>query len=170
MSKPELTVERLRELLKYDIETGIFTWRVNRPGHVKAGDVAGANRYDGYTQIRVDGRVYYAHRLAWFYVYETWPTYEIDHINGVTSDARLCNLREATRAQNQHNQGARARNKSGYKGVSWHKGTRKWQAQIRLDGRTKPLGVYDTPELAHAVYCEAARKHHGDFARTSSHH
>lgn len=88
MAAAILTHARLRELLDYNAETGVFTWRVSRQGHCKAGSAAGARRHDGYIRICVDQRRVWGHRLAWFYVHGEWPSQQIDHINGNPSDNR----------------------------------------------------------------------------------
>lgn len=88
-----------------------------------------------------------------------------DHINGDKLDNRRANLRISTYSQNQHNQGRRNDNKSGYKGVYWHSRRMKWIAQIGLNGHIKRIGQFDTPELAYAAYCQVAAELHGKFAR-----
>lgn len=89
---------------------------------------------------------------------------QVDHINGDSSDNRLENLRLATNTQNARNRGKSKHNTSGYKGVFWHKATNKWTAQIGVDRKRIYLGIFDTPELAHRAYCEAAKVYHGEFA------
>ena len=88
------------------------------------------------------------------------------HISSDRSDNREANLREADRSQNMRNRGATKRNSTGLKGVCWDAGKRKWLAQIKVDGRNKHLGRYDTPEEAHAAYIQAAMREHGEFARS----
>ncbi len=154
-----LTQSRLKELLRYDPDTGVFTWAVRRHG-VRIGDVAGGVDFYGYLCIKIDGRLYKAHRLAWLYVYGKWPADQMDHINGVCDDNRLRNLREATHAQNEQNRALNANNVSGYPGVSWHKRDRKWQSQIGFEGRGKHLGYFDDPESAYAAYLSAKAKLH----------
>lgn len=162
MSK--LTQSRLREVLNYDPETGVFTWAIQRGNRCPLGGEAGGAATDGYIYIRVDGKLYCAHRLAWLYVNGEWPVGEIDHKNRDRGDNRLCNLREATRTQNQANVGKRSDNTSGFKGVSFHKRKGRWQAQGRVHGRTKFFGYHATPEAASAAYVAATRAIHGDFA------
>lgn len=93
---------------------------------------------------------------------------QVDHINGNPLDNRLCNLRIAKRAENMWNMGRNSKNTSGYKGVSWMATNNKWQVKIRVNGERKWLGLFDTAEEGYAVYCEAARKYHGDFVNVGS--
>lgn len=155
-----LTSERLRELLDYDPETGVFTWRVNASSRAQVGSVAGSPKAKGYRGIRVEGRSYYEHRLAWLHIHGEWPASHMDHINGVRDDNRLVNLREATATENQQNRIADKRNTSGVLGVSWCSRDGKWLAQIRLDGKRKYLGRFDTVEEAGAAYAEAKKQLH----------
>lgn len=156
-----LTAWRLRELLHYDPLTGVFTWvkDAGRWGRIKAGSVAGHQNSRGYMQIRVDERMYKAHRLAWLYMTGKWPEHQIDHISGVRHENAWCNLREATNSQNQQNvRKARSDNKCGLLGVSRDRD--RWKAQIKIDGSNKSLGTFDTPEQAHAAYLEAKARMH----------
>jgi hypothetical protein len=154
-----ITQERLKELLKYDIETGKFTWLV-RSTRADVGQEAGVIMGEGYRTISVDGQKKLAHRLAWLYVHGTWPKGQIDHINGVRSDNRLANLRDVTSSQNLHNvQQPRSTNKTGYRGISIWKG-RKFLARITVKNRIIHLGIFDTAEAAYAAR-QAAEKKHG---------
>jgi hypothetical protein len=153
-----LTAARLREVLSYDPDTGIFTWRVSR-GTAKAGSVAGSPDKDGYVILGLYGRLYKAHRLALFHAYGSMPDTHIDHRNGVPGDNRLSNLRPATRSGNCQNQRcAHSNNVSGLLGVS-QDGNR-WRAQIQVDGVNRYLGLFNTPELAHAAYLAAKALYH----------
>lgn len=165
MSKP--TAERVRELLHYDPLSGLFTRLVSR-ANAHVGDVAGTDSGRGYLRIRVDGKKYVAHRLAWFYMTGEWPAEQIDHINGCPSDNRWSNLREATRHQNSINTRKRQDNTSGFKGVHWHKSGKKWQAYIKLNGKKYHLGYFDTPEAASAMYEGAAAILFGNFKRATT--
>jgi hypothetical protein len=158
--------ERLKQLLDYDPETGIFKWRVRRQ-RIFIGRVAGNRAIKGYLFLAFDGKTYQCHRLAWFYVYGEWPKYQIDHINGIRDDNRIANLRLATPSQNLQNRPAPSSNTSGFKGVAWHKGARKWQAYISLNSKRMYLGLFSTKEDAYSAYCTAAIKHHGEFANTN---
>ena len=95
-----------------------------------------------------------------------WPAAEIDHVNSDGFDNRWSNLREATRAQNTRNTRAHHNNRSGMKGVYFEKRIGRWYARIMVDRKQHNLGSYDTAELAHRAYCEAAERLHGAFART----
>ncbi len=163
MAKADLTAERLRELLHYDPDTGVFTW-INSSkirGHcVKAGSVAGTKFGHKYVRIGFSGVRYYAHRLAWLYVYGFFPNEVIDHINGDGHDNRISNLRAATRAQNQQNMKIHKDNSSGFLGVSFHKNRGKWAARICIGSKPKHLGMFSTAEAAHKAYLLAKSEVH----------
>lgn len=152
------TQSRLQELFDYDPSVGVFIRRKSL-SNVKAGDVAGTLK-DEYVQINVDGTIYKAHRLAWMYVYGVEPKSGIDHINGIRADNRLCNLREATQSQNGENKIRHKNNKSGYRGVSWHKASKKWKASIFKAGKTFYLGIFPTAKEAFDEYCRAKKRIH----------
>jgi hypothetical protein len=157
--------ETLKELLSYEPETGIFRWKSSR-GRVKAGDVAGCSKNScGYVQIKVKGLSCKAHRLAWLFVYGDIPKEEIDHINGIRADNRICNLRLATRAQNQRNRGITKRSSSGLKGAYWYPRLNCWVAKIRVNGRLLHLGYWPSKYSAHNAYKFAVPLLHKEFAR-----
>lgn len=159
-----LTAQRLREALDYDRNTGVFTWRIRPSQNTKPRAVAGGVCSTGAIQIRVDGRKWHAHRLAWLHVHGSLPQGDIDHINLNRSDNRIANLREATRSQNCCNVGLRKDNRTGMKGVSKRRG--QWSARITKDYRTTFLGSFDSCAAAAAAYAVAAAALHRDFART----
>lgn len=173
----ELTQERLRAVLNYDPDSGLFRWRVSRGRSAKTGQVAN-HLADGYIRITIDGSRYLAHRLAWFVVFGAWPIELLDHKNGDRSDNRLCNLRLATRTENSRNASLSASNRCGFKGVH-HRPTVTYRdgrtapraspfcAVIRFDGRQRTLGYFKTPEDAHAAYVAAAQRHFGEFSRSA---
>lgn len=161
----ELTAERLREKLDYDPNAGIFRWRSSGNSRVGSGSVAGTPHSMGYVQITIDKKHYFAHRLAWLYVYGEWPPGQLDHRDAIRSHNRIENLRPATQSQNLANQRRRAYSRSGFKGVSWHDATNKWRAMIRKDGRIISLGLYATPAEAHQAYISKAIELFGNFAR-----
>lgn len=115
-----LTQQRLKELLVYNPETGVFRRLVARP-NAPAGSVAGSALPTGHLRISVDGQRYFAHRLAWFYVYGCWPNGDLDHRDRRPNHNAIDNLREATTSQNQANVGLRKDNMSGYRGVCYDK-------------------------------------------------
>ena len=159
-----ITQAELKSILSYDPETGEFTWLVS---HKMAGKKAGTPTDSGYVQIGINGKVYIAHRLAWFYVYGEFPTNEIDHINGVRNDNRIENLRESSSSQNKCNTGISRVNTSGFKGVSWHAISGKWQVHIGVGKKKKYLGLFPTAELASGAYNAKAVELHGEFYRNT---
>lgn len=155
-----LTQQRLKDLLHYCEETGCFTRRVTK----RSGSVAGGLDDKGYIRIRVDGKRYRSHRLAWMYTHGYWPASELDHINGDRSDNRIANLREASRSENMRNQRVRSDNTSGHKGVYWSAHKSRWVAQIADNGKLIHLGYFTDIDGAIAVYVAAAHRLHGAFA------
>jgi hypothetical protein len=157
----ELTIARLKELLHYDPETGVFTRKKAVSGN-SVGQVVGHTRPDGYVSIRIDYRPYLAHRLAWLYMTGGWPAANIDHQNRTPSDNRWTNLRPANQSQNISNTKFRSNNTSGFKGVS--RSGKKWAACVKKDYKTHHLGLFDDPAAAHNAYIAAAKALHGEFA------
>ena len=152
-----LTQSRLKELLVYHADTGVFTWRFGRP-KAKAGSVAGSVTWKGYWLIGVDGRRYRAHHLAWLYEHGYLPSYQIDHINHNKLDNRIKNLREVTNCQNHKNMGIPSNNKTGYRGVSFAKDREKYTARIK-DGKSyRNLGYFECAAAAAIAYAKAKIK------------
>jgi len=146
------------EALEYDKETGEFWWNEKATPKMR-GKKAGNQLKRGHIQIKVGGDVYYAHRLAWFFVYGELPTKLIDHIDCNPANNRISNLREATDSINQQNKiNARKDNKSGFLGVSQRSDG--YQACIRANGKKKYLGLFRTAELAHQAYLTAKKQFH----------
>lgn len=163
-----ITQARLKQLLRYDPKTGEFFWLVSwgRGGRINGGLCYGKRAGSLGKQcwdIRLDDRLYRAHRLAWLYVYGKFPKGEIDHKDGNPLNNRITNLRKATRVQNSGNSKVHKDNKNGIKGVTKNKFS--WIAQIGKDYTTIYLGSFKTSKAAHAVYCKAAKKLHGKYAR-----
>lgn len=166
--KMPLTVERIRQLIEYRPETGLFYWLVNRNSHggkAKAGAIAGTPS-DGYVQIGIDGRHYKAQRLAWLLMTGSFPPKGkvIDHINRDRADNRWANLRLADRTQNCINSGPNPRNTSGVRGVSWSRAKRAWDARISFRGKTILLGTHELIESAIHARKLAEQRYFGEFA------
>jgi hypothetical protein len=161
-----LTQERLKQCLSYDPETGEFR-ALMTVGARQAGSVAGSKHPKGYIAITVDGHRQLAHRLAWLYVYGVFPQGDTDHIDGVKTNNRIANLREATRSQNMANLGALKSSKSGIRGVRFYARTGRWVSCIKANGKSVHLGYFATAEGAAQAYREAAIRLHGEFARAS---
>lgn len=174
-----ITPEMLREVLGYNPNTGTLHWK-NRPISMFGNDRlcnswnsrhAGKEAFTtsqthGYLKSSVMDIELLAHRVAWAIYHGVWPVNDIDHRNGNKRDNRINNLREANKTENLQNRGKQSNNTSGYKCVSFDKRRNSWFSYINADGKRKYLGCYPTPEEAHAAYCEAAKKYHGEFART----
>jgi hypothetical protein len=168
--KAPVSLERLKELLHYDPETGAWTRRVavGRHGRYRAGSPAGTiNPKLGYVVICIDYQHYYGHRLAWLYMTGEWPSDEVDHKNLVRHDLRWENLREATETQNRRNRSVTRRELP--RGVhcmpSDRNLRRPFYAKITVDHLQIHLGYFSSPEEAHSAYAVAAQKHFGEFSR-----
>lgn len=162
MADANLTPELLRQLLDYDPETGVFTNRVKRgKSRSYPGEVAGHLHKFGYRVTTIRYVRYPEHRLAWLYVHGTWPTGEIDHINGNRADNRIANLRDVTPQINQENRRiAHQGSRTGLLGVYPSSKGDKWISRIRVQGKVNHLGTFDCPDAAHAAYIEAKRRLH----------
>ena len=155
-----LTVERLREMLDYDPESGVFVWKVSTSNRAPVGSSAGTDHGNGYRVIAIDHCTHYAHHLAWLFIYGEYPNQEMDHIDGNRSNNKISNLRHGTHAQNMQNLSLRATNKSGMTGVSWLKNYGKWEAYITVNYKKINLGYYDDLQEAGAAYLNAKQDLH----------
>ncbi len=155
--------EEIREYLAYNADTGVFVWDVHVGTRIKPGDVAGNVQADGYYRVGFKGKLYYGHRLAWFFVYGQEPTTELDHINGNRADNRISNLRLATRAENTHNTPVRTDSGTGVKGVHKRKGTNSFRAHCRVNGVTHWLGSFKTLEAAAEAVRTFRENEHKEF-------
>ena len=160
-----ITQQELKSLLCYSHETGVFTWRIAKSRKIKAGDIAGNTHIRGHIDIRINRKLYKAHRLAWLYVYGGFPEKMLDHINGNPADNRIENLREVTDAENLKNVKRHSDNRSGYKGVYYRKERNTYRASIFSNGKKKMLGSFKDPAEAHDAYKKAALELHGEYAR-----
>jgi hypothetical protein len=161
--KTEITQEEVKAVLHYNPDTGVFTYK-HGP---RIGCAAGTKNVCRYLVININKNVYLLHRLAWLCMNGVYPPkgMVIDHKNGKRNDNRWCNLRLATRRQNQQNRiGA---NKSGYKGVDVVAATGKFTASIKYCGKRIYLGTFQTKEEAAAAYDAKANELFGEYARES---
>lgn len=159
MAERILSADRLKQLFHYDSDAGIFT-RIVPTLRSKAGETAGTKNKLGYLVLRVDGRLYACHRLAWLYANGQWPEGVIDHVNGSRSDNRIDNLRDVSRRTNQQNmRSAFSSSKTGLLGASYCKEVGRYVSRIRAPGgKYLVIGYFDSPELAHESYVEAKRR------------
>ncbi|WP_272516333.1 MULTISPECIES: HNH endonuclease signature motif containing protein [unclassified Providencia] len=155
-----ITQSELKSLLMYDPITGVFKKKFKN-GNIRS---VGWDCGNGYFRVKVKDRIYLAHRLAWLYVYGSYPSLEIDHINRNPSDNRISNLRLASSSENKRNTARNSANTSGFKGVSFHKRRNLWQATIRCNGKQIHLGYFNNPEDAYSAYCDKANFVFGEFA------
>lgn len=160
--KGAISVEYLKTILSYEPDTGIFRSLINRGARARAGNITGSLNAGGYVVIKIDRVQYLAHKLAVLYMTGKWPTHEVDHENTKTSDNRWVNLRQATHSQNTKNRSMNVNNSTAFKGVS-KRGNRS-RSKINCNGKQINLGMFDTPEEAHAAYTFASGFYHGEFA------
>lgn len=159
MSK--LTQDEIKSL--FDYKNGKLVWKIKPNRNIRIGDAAGSIDSHGYLQTKHNGIVYLNHRLIWLMHYG-WLPKLIDHVNGNKTDNRIENLRQATPQQNQHNAKRRVDNKSGVKGVIWRKDSRKWRADIQVNGKRRSLGCFDSIENAKEFIMLTREMLHENFA------
>lgn len=152
----------LRTLFSYNADTGEFV-RLYVPARGAKDKPTGSIANNGYLQLKIKGKVYSQHRLAWLYVYGTWPSQNIDHINGNRTDNRISNLRDVSQAVNVKNRRtAKRTNSTGVLGVTRSRRTGRFEACIRFDGRTIRIGSFLTAEDAGDAYMAAKRQYHAE--------
>ena len=155
-----MTQDELKKILNYEPDTGEFHWKIKPSKRFPAGMKAGT-LVNGYIRIHTKGRLYGAHRLAWLYVYGVEPQYQIDHINGNSSDNRISNLRQATALENMQNIRKPQKNNShGTLGVTYDPVKDRWRARITINGKRKYLGRFKSKEQAYEAFLQAKRAHH----------
>lgn len=149
--------EEISSILKYCPVTGIFVWIGGGAKNNRIGKIAGRIDRTGYVRIQIHGVDYPAHRLAWFMFYGTEPIGMIDHINGQRADNRICNLRLSNCRANGKN---RAEHRDGkLPGTSRERRCiSKWRARIKVDGKTRYLGLFDSEQEAHLAYLAVERR------------
>jgi len=152
--------EILQSALNYDEQTGIFTWKKIEAG-IKIGSIAGSiHKKQGYVRIRVNAVTYVAHRIAWVYVHGFINNQmQIDHINGIRSDNRICNLRLVDCKENAKNQRKNKRNKNAFGGVFFNKQKKKYVSRIKVNGKSIFLGYFNLIDDAIAARKEANKKY-----------
>lgn len=159
-----ITLQRLKELVSYDPETGIFTRKESSTNRVKTGSEVGwLDVSTGYVRIMLDRKTYRAHRLAWYYMTGDDVQF-IDHINRDRSDNRFSNLRPCTKSENGMNRCSQRNSTSGHVGVSFDKETGKWVAYIYAGNRQIKLGRFSEKEEAVRARLDAELSQHGKFA------
>lgn len=159
-----ITQDRLKQLLHYNPDTGIFTRLIATSNNTKVGDIVGSKHHTGYLYAMIDYKTYSIHHLAWLYVYGEFPKLEIDHINGIKNDNKISNLRDVDKTTNMQNEvRARINSSSGLLGVRWRNDRNKWIASIRVNGKVKRLGSFDNKIEAYECYLEAKRLYHQGF-------
>lgn len=164
---PKITAQELRAKWNYDPSTGLFTAKTGGHG-LRAGDAIGCPHASGYLVTKTNGRQYSLHRLAWLYMHGEWPPGDLDHRDKDKTNNRIGNLRPCNDSQNQANRGLMATNKSGRSGVCWVERSKKWQAGIKVDGKSRHLGWFDDLEDAARAYAAAKIEAHGEFAPAHS--
>lgn len=167
-NRRDFTREEVLALLDYDAETGMFRWKIEANSHggkIFPGDEAGTIK-DGYLQIKIFGRVYRSHHLAWLIMTGHWPptAIDIDHKDRNRAHNAWANLRLATRSQNNMNAPISKANTSGVKGVSWKKDVQKWHARIGYNNRKILLGDFINKDDAIAARLAAEKQYFGKFS------
>lgn len=172
-----IEVEKLRELLRYEPETGVFFWlprseatcgtkhETDRWNTRYSGKEPFPEDFKGYRRIQIFRKRYLAHRVAWAIYTGKWPAEQIDHINGDRSDNRIANLREASRAENNRNKSSSAGSTSQYVGVSWCNKNLKWKVGIWHTGKQHHIGYFQSEVDAASAYDREAQVRKGMFAK-----
>ena len=158
-----ITQSELKKVLNYDPDTGLFTRISSTTNKCLIGKVAGCINKSGYISILIKSKRYYAHRLAWLYVYGEFPKLNLDHIDTNKNNNSISNLRLCTMSENLKNTKKYSNNKSGYKGVYKHTQTGRYCVQAMILGKKISLGCYASPELASEAYKLFSKINHGEF-------
>ena len=137
-----MNVARLHELFEYDQKSGQIFYRNSAP-RVTKGMRAGWLENTGYRRIRINGKAYLEHVIVWAMFYGEFPAMEIDHVNHIRTDNRIENLRHVSKIDNGRNQKLSNRSTTKICGVYWSKTFKKWQPQIRVDGKLISLGMFN---------------------------
>ncbi len=157
-----ITQEYLKSILDYKPETGGFIWIEAGKGR-RNDRVPGYISPDGYRMIKINYRLYTSSKLAWLYMTGFWPKCHVDHIDGIRDNDSFENLREATTEENNRNHNKRKLCSSKYKGVYFHKKSKKWLSTIWNGEKSIYLGSFNNELDAHEEYAKIAIKKHGEF-------
>ena len=164
--KNKINRDSLIKNFSYDQDTGVFKRIKSRRKDYLGMEQKRTDKH-GYRIVVFNRYPYFAHRLAWLYVYGEYPSCEIDHINGIRTDNRIANLRLADRSVNTQNIGNKPRSGCGYLGVTYKKSRNKFSSVIQADGKKFYLGEFDDAQTAHKAYLAAKTKLHKGFSRHS---
>ena len=160
--------EQVLSVLRYNPYRGELYWREKCGGRKMGVPAGNINRKHGYRQIRINGKMYLAHRLIWLIEKGEWPNGDLDHRDTDKLHNRIGNLRPATQSQNQANRGKREGNcSSEYKGVSWNRRSRQWHSYILVRRKRIHLGYFEDETEAAQAYNAAAVQHFGEYARVN---
>ena len=137
-------IDLLSAILDYNKDTGDFTYKKSQWIGRKRNEsgLVGYHDKDGYLIFSTLGTTKKLHRVAWLFVNKSYPKGQIDHINGVRDDNRICNLRDVSMSENSKNRRVCSNNNSGMMGVCWHKEKGKWHARITNKGKVTHIGYF----------------------------
>jgi hypothetical protein len=156
---------KIEDAVELNFETGELTWKIRVNPSVQIGQVLGTKHGRGYKFFRLNKQFYFCHKVVWFLAYGKWPEGEVDHINGVKDDNRPENLRDVTHRQNMQNKKSQTNSTSIYKGVHWHRASKKWRSVIWDGHRKIHVGLFEGEKEAALAYDGVAREVFGSYAR-----
>ena len=163
-AKARHSIDELQEWLHYDRETGVVTWKKSPACRTSIGGLVGGPNSKGYLTFEFKGGRYTVHRVAFALAHNRWPLPTCDHINGIKTDNRIVNRREATLSENGSNRRIQRNNRSGFKGVYWNKRDGKWQAQV-IARKKRHTKLFCCIEDAAAWAKQLREQLHGGFVR-----